>query len=139
MQTDTDEIAEDAVPLCPGCFHVLEGDPDFCPGCNAPAGMITLIDPLREAKAYAYLYRRGAEFPNTWLLFLGMLTIAGANLAMAFVFAHLGTGELTATAEWIGIGLLVLFYGGFGGTVFYKTMRNADTPVPDSGDPADML
>ena len=71
MQPETREITEDATPLCPGCFHVLDDDSDFCPGCNAPVGAITLIDPLREAKAYAYIYRRGAEYPNTNLLFFG--------------------------------------------------------------------
>lgn len=136
MQTAADETTEDALPLCPGCFHILENDPDFCPGCNAPIGVITLIDPLREAKAYAYLYRRGVEFPNRPLIFWGMVITAAAYLAMgllvlAWAIADAATTDLSEAA---GLILGALFYGSFGGVALYKTLRNA---TPSASVPTD--
>ncbi len=138
MQTAADEVTEDAVPLCPGCFHVLENDPDFYPGCNAPIGVITLIDPLREAKAYAYLYRRGVEFPNRPLIFWGMTLTAGAYLAMGLLILAWGIADAASTdlSEAAGLILGALFYSSFGGVALYKVFRNASAPARPVDDPA---
>lgn len=133
METETNRVAEDAMPLCPGCFHVLENDPDFCPKCNAPVGMITLIDPLREAKAYAYLYRRGVEFPNTRLILFGMLAMFGTYLVSGVFFLPYATTSSPDHLpwEWIGLAAIGLAYATFGGVGLYKTIHNRIKPSFD--------
>ncbi len=127
MRPESDETDEEAVALCPGCFHELVGDPDYCPGCNAPVGMFTLIDPLRQAKADAYIFRRGAEHPNRPLLQLGMMALGGTYLLGAITMVLLVISDIMSEGFSGSIGLLALaaLYGAFGIAALYKTMRNA--------------
>ena len=53
---ETEEVADDAIPLCTGCLCPLETETYFCRECDAPTGQYTTM------MAYQYIWCMGRGF-----------------------------------------------------------------------------
>jgi hypothetical protein len=125
MPTKADESIE-ATALCPGCMRPVEGDPDYCPYCNAPLGLATMIDPYRRAKSLAFVYQRGAERPTTPALATGMAIFLAATLLTGLMLAIFSITSMRRNSSWDAIGevFIGLVFFAIGAVGIWKTARN---------------
>lgn len=82
---DDEELADDAVPLCPNCLTANDPAAHFCVQCGAPLTSHAAIDPLGQVYAQGHIYRNAVYRSRSLFVFVGMwilFLVAGLSIIL---------------------------------------------------------